>query len=279
MHLLLVISALLLTTTTCLAYRVNVEKWEIRYFPEAAPAGCIMGGNYVDGTRLSIVVSKNYQWGLGLSNQKWNLQKDGSTDVAVFVDQKFIVSGKAKHWDRTIAVLDFPNADAFRPLQTGHQLNLAVPGGNLSFTLPGTAKAMSALLDCVKTLQPGREPSAAAAATDYKMVPPAEAAVMLSNLFNSAGIQGGWRLDPPKPNQEWINFRLASGANGFFRAARGSGTRSADEHATHVIGRLSELCKGSFLSGKQSEPSTDGSVVRKVVTTCRGDSNKDRKST
>jgi hypothetical protein len=59
-----------------------------------------------------------------------------------------------------------------------------------------------------------------------------------------------------------------------FLALRGQGTVSADDHATYLISQLSDVCKGGeFLSGKQSVPSTDGSVVRKVVSSCRSGDN------
>jgi hypothetical protein len=52
----------------------------------------------------------------------------------------------------------------------------------------------------------------------------------------------------------------------------GSGT-NADDYTAIVIGKHSSYCKGDFMSGKQSVPSVDGSVVRIVTMTCRqGDS-------
>ncbi len=282
MRLLLTIAILLLSGGPGLAYRQNVGNWEISYFPSDRPIGCIMGGTYESQTRFSIIVTTRYEWALGLSNPAWNLRQDGTTDVAVFVDQKFIVSGKAKHWDKTIAVLQFANADAFRPLQIGRRLDLAVPGGNLSFALTGTGKAMYALLDCVKTLmsngpqlsqngQTAKAPSPPSA--DFQMVPLAEATVMLTNFFNAAGVRG-WSLESPKQGDVSVGFRLAGGSIGFFRAARGN-TPTADDHATFVISRWSEICKGKYLSGRQAVPSTDGSVVRKIVTTCSMESGRD----
>ena len=193
MRKLLAVAVLVLAATPGWAYRQTVGNWEISYFPATdRPIGCIMGGTYRDSTRFSIIVTTQYEWALGLSNPSWNLQKDGTTEVAVFVDQRFVVSGKAKHWDRKIAVLPFTTAEAFRPLQTGHRLDLAIPGGNLNFALTGTGKAMYAVLECVKTLQPRQEPQPNASSTtaDYRMVPPAEAAVLLTNLLNASGIQG-----------------------------------------------------------------------------------------
>jgi hypothetical protein len=54
-----------------------------------------------------------------------------------------------------------------------------------------------------------------------------------------------------------------------FSAARGRDTWSADDYAGDTVGSYAKLCQGQFTSGKQSIPSVDGSVVRKVLTTCR----------
>lgn len=99
------------------------------------------------------------------------------------------------------------------------------------------------------------------------MVPPAEGAILLTNLLNAAGAVG-YKIEVPKPDDTAVGFELANGSYGMLAAARGN-TKSADEFAGLLIGNFADACKGEFLSGKQSLPSTDGSVVRKVVTTCR----------
>ena len=264
MRLLLATAMLLMSAGASLAYKMNVEHWEIRYFPEVNPTGCIMGGNYVDGTRLSVIVTTQYEWALSLSNPSWNLLKDSSADVALYVDGRPIGNSKATNYDRTIVVVPLTSAEPYRSLQSGQRLDVQYATGNLNFALSGITKAMYALLDCVKTLSPPPTDQ------DYQIVTQGEAAVMLTNLFNTAGTRG-YRLTPPKPTDGWIEFGLADGTIGYFRAARGLGTKSADDFAGYVISRWSALCKGDFLSGKQSVPSSDGSVVRKVVTTCRAD--------
>jgi hypothetical protein len=270
MRLFLAITALLLASVIPVsAYTVDVGAWQIRYFvPDRVATGCIMGGNYQDGTRLSVVVSKGYEWGLGLSNLKWNLQKGGTTDVAVYVDRQFIASGKATHLNSSIALLPLTGATAYRALQVGHGLVLQTSYGNLSFALSNTAKAMAATLDCVKTLNPATQEASNPPRSDFQQLSQAETAVILTNLLNAAGIQG-YRLNPPKQGSHFVSYSLSDGSTGLFLAARGLGTKTADDYAGFAIGRWSEFCKGEFMSGKQSIPSVDGSVVRKVVTTCR----------
>ena len=91
---------------SCSAYAANVEGWEVNYFPDnKAPSGCIMTGDFQDGSRLSVLVSKSYEWGLGFANAKWHLQKGASTMMAAYIDGKLVVSGKAEHFDTTLIVL------------------------------------------------------------------------------------------------------------------------------------------------------------------------------
>jgi hypothetical protein len=139
--------------------------------------------------------------------------------------------------------------------------------------LAGTGKAMYAVLDCVRTLQPPQTAQSPPQRDDVRVVPQVEAMAMVSNLLNAAGVRG-FRLDPPKPDGSRITFSLSDGTLGMFLALRGPGTVSADDHASYLIAQYSDICKGGeFLSGKQSVPSTDGSVVRKVMSTCRSGDN------
>jgi hypothetical protein len=98
-------------------------------------------------------------------------------------------------------------------------------------------------------------------------VPQAEAAIMIVNLLNAANVR--YQLHEPKPGSAAVTFSMADGTFGSFVASRGSGTPNADDYAADVIRSWSAFCKGDFISGRQAIPSVDGSVVRKVLTTCR----------
>lgn len=266
MRLLLLFAAVLLSATPSAAYKAEVAGWEIRHWiTDRTPTGCYMSGSFQDGTRFSIVVTTKYQWALGLSNSQWTLRKDGTTDVAAYVDRKFVASGKATHLNSTTAVLPLIGAEPYRALQTGQRLDLQTPYGNLNFALTGTGKAMYAVLDCVDTLV---GPAKAKTPGSDSAVSQAAATVLLANILNAAGITG-YRLDPPKAGNDAVTFRLADGTSGVFRASNGHGPQSPDEAATSILGITSNACKGEFVSGKQTVPSTDGSIVRKLLTTCK----------
>jgi len=189
----------------------------------------------------------------------------GTTDVAVYVDRHFIASGKATHLNNLVAVLPLSGVAAYRALQIGHGLVLQTPAGTLTFSLSDTAKAMSAVLDCVKTLvEPQPSPQ-----VPYQLLAQEATRGLLLNFLSAAGITG-YRLGAPKQGDAGVSFTLADDTDGILRVEIGVGPTGADDRSTYVIGAVSNLCKsGQYLSGKESLPSTDGSVVRKVITSCR----------
>jgi hypothetical protein len=142
---------------------------------------CLAARNFQDGTRLSFVVTTEYNWAIGLANQSWTLQRNGTTDIAAYVDQKFIASGKAWHLDNRVAFLPLTGAEAYHALQKGQRLELQTPYGYLTYALAGSGKAMYAVLGCIKTLLPqqGIQPAA-----DARVVPQAETMAMLTNSLN-----------------------------------------------------------------------------------------------
>jgi hypothetical protein len=256
------------------AHAYTVEGWDVRLFPEAQKAtGCIMGGTFQDGTRLSVVVTETLDWSLALSNNSWNLSQGGVTPIAAYIDRRLIAEGKASHFTNKIAILPLSGASSYQALRMGHRLDIQTPAGNLNFQLKGTAKAMMAVLQCAAELK-RRQPSTASAPPpppvtfDFAYLSQAETTVLVTNLLNSAGVRD-YRLDPPQQNNQFVSYRLRDGTRGYVLASRGKNTKTADEYTGVVIARASNLCKGEFMSAKKSIPSTDGSIVRQVLTTCK----------
>ena len=238
-----------------------------------------MSGNYQDGTTFVLVLDKNYVWGLGLINNLWSLRPEETTNVSVYIDSMFITSGTAKHIDQTMAYLPLSGLTVYRALQVGNWLELRTPYGNLKYGLAGTRNAMNDLLRCVVRLnqesastasiaQEGPANSGNESTDKFYRLNEGEAAVMLANLLNAAGVRG-FRIDPPQPNSGFASYSLADGTRGWFVAARGRETTNADDYSGYVLSQLTSSCKGEFLSAKQSVPSSDGTVIRKLVSTCR----------
>lgn len=255
-------AAVILSTTPSQAYKVG--HWTIKSSTDL----CHMRAGYVDGTLFSLAVNKSYGWGISLFNSKWKLNKNGTTDVAVFIDGRFITSGKAKHINEQTAVLPLVGVSTYQALRRGYKLKLQTPFGDLRYALTDTAKAMIAVLNCVKSL-PGGAPNqtAKSAPQDNELLSQSEASLLLSKMLASSGISG-YTIDPPGKGHI-VKYNLGDGSRGLFWAARGINTKSADEQTGFIISSLSSECKGEFLSGKKSIPSLDGSVIRRVITTCR----------
>ena len=270
MRLLLAIAALLLSATHSAAYK-EVAGWSIRM----NPGGCVASRDYADGSRLSFAITTQFEWAIGIANQSWKQQqqKGYTFDMAVHVDGKFVASGTAAVLDDPTSVLLPLRPEALGVIQAGRRLDLQSPAASLSFLLAGADEATLGVLDCVMLAlkSPSRPPQTAKPPSpDAKAVPRAEAMEMLIKLLNAAGAHG-YRIGPPnKDTASRITFALADGTLGMFLAMRGAGTPDAEEYASYIIDLMSETCKGgNFMSGKQSIPSVDGSVVRKVVSTCR----------
>jgi len=254
----------------------QVGNWNVNYWPgENGPNGCIMEGSYKSGTIFSIGVTSNYNWGIMLSNPNWNLKKNEKIEMQLAVDGIPIESPTANATDKNSVTIPLKNPSAFKALQVGRNLVISNVYGKYPFVLEGTERAMNSLLDCMKTQKEAtnkpaapKTPTQKERSTSFSMVQPSEATVILTNMLNSAGVRG-YKLLPPQSEDKGISLVFEDGGNGYFVASRGSDTPSADDYSSEIINIISKTCKGDFVSGKQVVPSTDGSVIRKVATTCR----------
>lgn len=270
----LAIVAACLCSISAYGQSVNVAGWDVAPVAEGtASSGCMMAADYEGGTRVGLVMFRDYSWGITLHNPKWGLAKGSKVKVEAYVDNRPLASDTAHIIEANLALLQLRGASAYQALQAGQKLELYTNVGEVRLRLTGTAKAMSAVLGCVGRMNEPRRTEAAQSSNsqDGIAVSRAEVTVMLANMFNAASVLG-YKLLPPSGKEDGVVlFTLADGSGGAFFAFRGRGTPSADDAVGAVISSGAKDCKGDFLSGKQSLPSTDGSVIRKVVATCRGE--------
>lgn len=246
----------------------EVAGWELHYLKTdgGEANGCFMASTYQDGTRVSLVVMRDYSYALGLHNSSWGLKPGEKISVSAYVDRRVVANTQAEVLQNGIAIIPLAGYETFRSLQAGYRLDLITSRGNVNFMLHGTAKAMTAVLACANELAT-RVTRSTPAASRSTPVSAADATVVLTNLLNAARMVG-YKLKGTVAGKDVVLFSLPDGSAGSFFAFTGD-TLSADEAAGIVISSDAEKCDGQFLSGKQSVASTDGSVVRKVVTTCR----------
>lgn len=251
----------------------DVGPWKVVHsLSNGAPTGCLMSTVYTDKTVVGLLVNKQYEWAIGFANNSWKMTTGAVATVSAYVDGRLLTTGQAKILASNLAALPLSTATQFRMLQEGRSLSVRGPGASLNYNLVGTSKAMSAVLECVASLNranPVGSPAAAAnPKRDFQMVPPSEATVMVTNLLSGSGV-AGFQLEPAKPENSAVYYRLPDGTRGSFLASRGHDTPTADDYAGRVIASWTQSCKGEFMSGKQSIPTNDGSVVRKLAGTCK----------
>ena len=275
-----VLAVLLASAAPSLAYNASVAGWRIQNIATKDPltlVGCEMKRDFQNRTKLSIILSTQYEWTIGVGDEAWNRQKGEKVDISVRVDGKILATGKATYLNAKTAVLPLSAAGSYRALQAGQRLELETSklSHNLDFQLGGATDAMFAALNCVKTLLSHPVKTTPEPGKNAQIVSANDVMRMLVGALQLAGVKN-YRLNPSAQQNgqisQSITFDLPGGTSGMLQALRGSGTATADQYARHVIGNLFDVCKGKFLVGTETIPTADGSVVRKIVSTCRADS-------
>src|SRR5215468_12332060 len=120
MRYLYALAALLASTTASLAYNVSVAGWLIHNIATKDPltrVGCEMKRDFQNRTRLSVIVSTQYEWAIGVADEDWNRQKSEVVDIAVRVDGKLVANAKATYLTAKSAVLPLSAAGSYRTLE------------------------------------------------------------------------------------------------------------------------------------------------------------------
>src|SRR5262249_49104262 len=178
----------------------------------------------------------------------------------VTVDGRLTASGTATAIEANLLVVPLEGVDAYEALQRGYAMRIVTRAGTVALSLTGTRAAMDAVLTCVRPYLKPQDPPRA----DATVLPPAEALVLATNLLAAAGLSG-YRIDPP--NDNGVTWTLGNGVKGGLipmRNFRGE----LDDAAADLIKHLASDCTGEFVSAKTSTPTSDGMVIRKVITAC-----------
>ena len=218
---------------------------------------------------LAIAQSRDLKW-VVVFGRPGGFHRHMRWDMELIVDGKSVHRGTAVVDQAGLAILQPPLPErAISALAGGDQLEVITVRGRFAYSLRGSADAIDATAKCTATLNAPVGPPTGSLPNlpEFRVLTAAEFAGMLGQILDAAGLKN-YRFDPLKGEGSWVTFTLADGTFGRFAAALGSGT-NADAYTAIVIGKLSSHCKGDFISGKQSIPSVDGSVVRIVTTTCR----------
>jgi hypothetical protein len=231
---------------------------------------CSMIAAYKSGHRLLFDVDRKISWRMWIGNPSWQLTPKTKFEGVIVVDRGALIPVTGEVIDPDLVVIPLATtAHVVDNMRRGRVMELVVGQARIPFALDGTAQAIPRLVQCVTAISgnPNR-PSGTASTDQFRTLTNAENMIPLVNLLNHAGAIG-YQLEPALPNDPAARVKMADGARGYLFAAVGSRTKNADDYASDAIGRMSKSCKGEFISGKQPVATDDGTVVRKVVGTCR----------
>jgi hypothetical protein len=111
---------------------------------------CTMTAQSQAGVLIAFVISRDYQWGLALADERWKLPVGEVHDINLKIDSLSPMKGIAKMIDQHGMLIPFGDgALAIEALRRAKQLTIETPAGNLSFTLDGTGAALDTLNKCV----------------------------------------------------------------------------------------------------------------------------------
>ena len=127
----------------------KVEGWRISTMMQNGRAsGCVAVSNYVDGT--TFIIGYGARWWLGLNNAAWRGQGTRALQVQILVDGQSVHQAAAVQKERLVVMEFGESRDRIVALMAGQTITFVTSMGRSSFSLRGSAKATSAIADCVK---------------------------------------------------------------------------------------------------------------------------------
>jgi hypothetical protein len=235
---------------------------------------CAGSASYNSGIIVTLLINKEYNWGVAFSHPSWNLTPGHDFDLAYVVDGGEPRSTKAKAVSSKQALIGFGgDSDRFKEFSRGHLLRIAAANQVFTFDLTDTAKLLPALLNCVtrqlnptpalaSTASPAATP--AAHRSDFR----AEATVIAANLLSQAGITG-FRIATAEEFPEFKADAIWAAGNliGTINVLPTVTAKDLDELRSMVIGGDAKTCKGMFFSG--SIPDDGKEQLTRVFSTCQ----------
>jgi hypothetical protein len=235
---------------------------------------CAGSASYKSGVIVTLIINRQYEWGVAFANPAWKLTPGASIDLAYVVDGGEARATTAKAISANQVLIGFGDDGArFKEFSRGYQLRVAAAKQVFAFDLTDTAKLLPALLNCVtQQINPTAVTASARTATpapgahgsDLR----AEATAIAANLLSQAGISG-FRIAAPgefpelKADAVWA----APDVIGTINIMPAAAPKDLDDIRSMVIGGEAKGCKGMFFSG--SIPDDGKEQLIRVFTTCQ----------
>jgi hypothetical protein len=128
----------------------GVWKGEANYDSDGNFRDCTMTAQAEDGILLGFVISKDYDWGLVLADERRRFEVGETHGVILLVDSRDPIPALAKVVDPHGILIPLDNSSpVIEAMREGRVLTIQTDGMKVSFKLTGTRDAIAELAACV----------------------------------------------------------------------------------------------------------------------------------
>jgi hypothetical protein len=132
------------------AFISGVWQGDANYDAEGKFSDCTMTAQAESGVLIGFVISKRYEWGLVLADERRKFKVGTTEAVVLVVDQRDPIPAIAKVIDVHGIVIPLENSDpVLDALREGKVLTIVAKEAKISFRLTGTKEAIAELAACV----------------------------------------------------------------------------------------------------------------------------------
>jgi hypothetical protein len=113
---------------------------------------CTATSQYGGGASVLFMLTRTFNWGLGITNPAWNWRTGTEGDVAYWIDSYARRRNKARALSPTqLMILLADSQQLFQEIRAGNKMFFEPTGANaFSITLVGTSVALNELASCVR---------------------------------------------------------------------------------------------------------------------------------
>ena len=146
----LIAAALSMVGVEKTAFISGVWQGDANYDAEGKFSDCIMTAQADSGVLIGFVISKYFEWGLVIADERHDFQVGATEEIMLVVDQRKPIPAVAKVVDVHGMVIPLENSElVLNALREGKVLTIMAETAKISFKLTGTKEAIAELAACV----------------------------------------------------------------------------------------------------------------------------------
>lgn len=132
------------------AFISGVWQGDANYDADGKFSDCLMTAQADSGVLIGFVISKYFEWGLVIADERHDYQVGATEQIMLVVDQRDPIPAIAKVVDVHGIVIPLEDSDpVLDALREGKVLTIMAETAKISFKLTGTKEAIAALAACV----------------------------------------------------------------------------------------------------------------------------------